>query len=518
MNKEIELDHGALRISLVRLVSAMAFFLGLLLIVIGVLGYYMSGLSHKELLNIHSNSMMPAINLQKLEQDLNFIGKELIKIEKNKKNIKFIQQLSATVANTGFKVELDEQSEALDNDNSPVFALKKQITSINEHVEKIIIPQDDLQKKVARQLLDYWRIIESKLTDYLNTPEASEIKILNIETNIEAMQTFLKTVNAIFTTNALTQLNSSKNFSQRSKFFIAIFLLIAIVAFVTITISTTIKTKALFKMFEKNEAEQKRLAEIVEKERQNNEQRINKEIEDTRILQEMLFPKSYMAFSTLEIAGSYFSASECGGDWWHYFEKDNKIFIWIGDATGHGLPATLITSAARSAVAIIERIIGISPSKAFDLLNTAILQTAKGKMQMTFFLGIFDKTTKELTYSNAGHLPPLLCCLDNPLNKPSTLIPLDKVRSPRLGESGRSQFTEHTIKLNINDAVLFYTDGVAELSKQKNEMKFLKDYCRIINREKDVAEIINELQEPLGAVFENSQLIDDATVVIAKVI
>ncbi len=90
--------------------------------------------------------------------------------------------------------------------------------------------------------------------------------------------------------------------------------------------------------------------------------RMESELQTAKTVQETLFPETRAKIGPLAIAGYYEPASECGGDWWHYCQIGNKIFLWIGDATGHGAPAALITSAAKSASTIIERL-NISPPR-----------------------------------------------------------------------------------------------------------------------------------------------------------
>ncbi|MEN0058912.1 MAG: SpoIIE family protein phosphatase, partial [Bdellovibrio sp.] len=128
--------------------------------------------------------------------------------------------------------------------------------------------------------------------------------------------------------------------------------------------------------------------------------RMESELQTAKTVQETLFPETRAQMGPLSIAGFYEPASECGGDWWHYCEVGSKIFLWIGDATGHGAPAALITSAAKSASTIIERL-NISPAQALELLNRSIYDVSKGRIMMTFFLASFDKQTGEVVYCNA---------------------------------------------------------------------------------------------------------------------
>src|SRR5205823_2940179 len=89
--------------------------------------------------------------------------------------------------------------------------------------------------------------------------------------------------------------------------------------------------------------------------------RMQSELATVKTVQETLFPASQSQFGPIRIKGHFEPASECGGDWWNYSRVEDKIFLWIGDATGHGAPAALITGAACSAAAVIEGLPDMSP-------------------------------------------------------------------------------------------------------------------------------------------------------------
>jgi len=119
--------------------------------------------------------------------------------------------------------------------------------------------------------------------------------------------------------------------------------------------------------------------------------RMEKELETAQTVQNTLFPESKTTIGNVQITGHYHPASECGGDWWFYSPMGERVFYWIGDATGHGVSAALVTSAARAAASIIENFPDIAPGKALGLLNNAICDTSKGKMLMTFSSGVMIK-------------------------------------------------------------------------------------------------------------------------------
>ncbi|RYZ67920.1 MAG: HAMP domain-containing protein, partial [Proteobacteria bacterium] len=230
---------------------------------------------------------------------------------------------------------------------------------------------------------------------------------------------------------------------------------------------------ALAKSFNAMAAEVSRLlGESAEKARMENE------LATAKTVQETLFPAATAQLGNISIAGHYTPASECGGDWWYYCTNGDKVYIWIGDATGHGAPAALLTSAARAVASVINYGPELPVGEALGILNRAICETSKGKMMMTFFLACIDKTTGEMTYANASHEAPYV--LRNGVTDPGRgdFENLNEVNNPRLGEQIDRVFKETSIQLNAGDRVVFYTDGVVDVKNPEEkvwgERKFLK--------------------------------------------
>lgn len=247
--------------------------------------------------------------------------------------------------------------------------------------------------------------------------------------------------------------------------------------------------------------------------------RMESELQTAKTVQETLFPETQAKIGPLAIAGYYEPASECGGDWWHYCQIGNKIFLWIGDATGHGAPAALITSAAKSASTIIERL-NISPAKALELLNRSIYDVSKGRIMMTFFLASFDIETGELSYSNASHEAPFLIRKTDGVLKKKDLIPLNEVNNPRLGQARDSVYEEVSIVLNEGDSVFFYTDGIPDIQNPSQEAWGEREFVKgLIAANKDYTGVNNTVEKFVVGFQDHRKgapLVDDVTFFIVK--
>lgn len=190
-----------------------------------------------------------------------------------------------------------------------------------------------------------------------------------------------------------------------------------------------------------------------------------KELEVAKTIQDSLVPASGLhEFPTLTLAGHFLSASETGGDWWSYYKiSGDRLMVVVGDVTGHGVPAAMITAAAKSACDTILAIENLIPDldQFANILNNAIAASGKGQFFMTCFVSIIDPAKKNMKFVNAGHNFPYLY-------RPAEdkFIQL-MARGPRLGEPATTKYEIKEIDLQPNDLVVWYTDGIIEDQNQE---------------------------------------------------
>jgi sigma-B regulation protein RsbU (phosphoserine phosphatase) len=140
--------------------------------------------------------------------------------------------------------------------------------------------------------------------------------------------------------------------------------------------------------------------------------RWKKELEVASAIQATLVPDSSLVeVEGISFAGYFEPATQCGGDWWSYYEMpDEKLLVIIGDVTGHGVASAMITAAAKgSATTMMDVTAGdLTLPALLKSLNAAIHDAAKGRFVMTCFASIYDPKTRQLTYANAGHNFPYI--------------------------------------------------------------------------------------------------------------
>lgn len=248
--------------------------------------------------------------------------------------------------------------------------------------------------------------------------------------------------------------------------------------------------------------------------------RMENELATVKTIQETLFPSANLLHPQAQVVGHFQPASECGGDWWSYTLIGNKLYLWIGDATGHGASAALITSAARSAAAIVESMPNLDPAMALKVMNHAINQTSRSKINMTFFLAFLNLDSGEMVYSNASHDPPYVLKASSEKLKKKDLIPLMEVNGARLGEKPDTEYQTATIQLQPGDQIFFYTDGIIDVQNPKGEnlgeRMFLKNLLQAVNDGSNPEHRITDFIRVMEEYRQGAELIDDVTMFLLR--
>ncbi len=193
---------------------------------------------------------------------------------------------------------------------------------------------------------------------------------------------------------------------------------------------------------------------------------LEKELEVARAVQHALLPDMVGAVPGFSLAGHYEPAAVCGGDWWMWKRPDDKhVLVLIGDVTGHGVPAALITGVAVGCVDALRP--GVSVSEALHQLDTAVLKAAKGEFCMSCFATLIDTETGETTVANAGHTFPYVGRWDGSRWVLSSLL----ARGRLLGSIDDYEFRTASSALGPGDVVVWFTDGITECTNGERQWR-----------------------------------------------
>lgn len=247
--------------------------------------------------------------------------------------------------------------------------------------------------------------------------------------------------------------------------------------------------------------------------------RMQDELDQARLIQMSMLPRENPRLPGFEIVGMCSPANEVGGDYYDFIwsisregESNEGLGIIIGDVAGHGMSSGLVVSMFKSSVYMFNQIIANPrPSQILTALNDMICQTSHKQLLMTCIYAYLDPKTRNLTLSNAGHpFPYHYKAADDQLEE------VELIAFP-LGIYG-NEFTDKTIHLQINDVVLFYTDGIVESKNTRDEMFSFERLAEFLheNAQLTAAEILKSLMAEVQHFTENGHQVDDITLVVIK--
>lgn len=220
---------------------------------------------------------------------------------------------------------------------------------------------------------------------------------------------------------------------------------------------------------------------------------LENELNIARNIQMAMLPKSYPPYperNDIDIYGQLTPAKAVGGDMFDFVLRDEKLFFCVGDVSGKGLPSAL-WMAMIVAVFRTQVVNEVRPELIVTTLNNALSARNELMMFATFFVGVLDLATGELTYCNAGHEAPILLDGDQPKF-------LDIESNVPLGVMAEWNYTVQQITLALGATLFLYTDGLTE-AENKDHAQFGRD--RIVEvLQKPLAGAENLIETVTGAV------------------
>jgi sigma-B regulation protein RsbU (phosphoserine phosphatase) len=254
-------------------------------------------------------------------------------------------------------------------------------------------------------------------------------------------------------------------------------------------------------------------------------ERLQSELEIAREVQNQLFPKTFPVSPTLRLAATCRPARLVSGDYYDYLNlEDQKLALAIGDVAGKGISAALLMATLQStmrahlragrelAVAAGNGSAAVQPSTAqlVGRLNQQLFAFTSPEKYATFYFAIYDEPSGVLTYTNAGHLPPILV-------RDGTASKLE-VTGTVVGAFAFAQYEESTVRLQPGDLLVCYTDGVTEPENEFGEM-FGEDRLTelvLTHASRDSEEIIAAVLESVHTWTGSPELQDDMTLLLAR--
>ena len=174
-------------------------------------------------------------------------------------------------------------------------------------------------------------------------------------------------------------------------------------------------------------------------------------------LQRSLLPERLPPIEGLELAARYLPGARgaaIGGDWYDVLERpDGRVALVVGDVAGHGLRAAASMGQLRNAFRAYG-MVEASPAEVVARINRLVMSGVEQVMATVLYL-VLDRETGEVSFSAAGHPPPLVIA-------PGGASYLEGGRSVPIGAADPAVFRESTAILPPGSSLLLYTDGLVE--------------------------------------------------------
>jgi phosphoserine phosphatase RsbU/P len=195
-------------------------------------------------------------------------------------------------------------------------------------------------------------------------------------------------------------------------------------------------------------------------------ERIHREIEVAREVQERLFPQEFPAIDGVSLAGHCRPQQGVGGDYYDSFLLDDgRMGLAIGDVSGKGISAALLMASLRASLRGMTLDAPDDLATMMDKVNRLVYEASATNRYATFFFATYNMQTHELIYVNAGHNPPFLVRR----NGDGFNVERLEAGGPVIGLLPFAKYEEQRCVLQPGDLLLAYTDGISEALSEHEE-------------------------------------------------
>jgi phosphoserine phosphatase RsbU/P len=194
-------------------------------------------------------------------------------------------------------------------------------------------------------------------------------------------------------------------------------------------------------------------------------ERLNREVEIAREVQERLFPQKLPIIAGLDYAGHCRPALGVGGDYYDFLAlPEGQLGIAIGDVSGKGIAAALMMASLQASLRSEATRAPENLAAAVANVNRLVYEASASNRYATFFYGQYDPAQGKFDFVNAGH------------NSPMLLHPGDGGKVTRLEPGGtviglieNVEYQQGCVRIRPGDLLVAYTDGISEAMNLEDE-------------------------------------------------
>ncbi|MDY6935481.1 MAG: SpoIIE family protein phosphatase [Spirochaetota bacterium] len=240
---------------------------------------------------------------------------------------------------------------------------------------------------------------------------------------------------------------------------------------------------------------------------------MEEQLELAKEIQEGLNPSNYYNKDGIQIKGYTRAAKGVGGDYFDYIDiDDNRVSALISDVSGKGIPASLVMVMIRTVFVSYISKKDVECASVVSAINDSLsAEFAIDKFATLFFM-IYDKSSGELAFSNAGHGP--LFCYRSSIDACTTT----KLEGVPIGIMEDVEYQQTKVRLMPGDIIVLYTDGITEMRNEAgDEYGRLRLQKLVVNHHdldaKDLVDkIVSDVEEFKGSANPH----DDMTILVLK--
>ncbi len=245
-------------------------------------------------------------------------------------------------------------------------------------------------------------------------------------------------------------------------------------------------------------------------------ERLNREIEIAREVQERLFPQRLPAIAGIDYSGACRPALGVGGDYYDFLKlADGDLGIAIGDVSGKGIAAALLMASLQASLRGQAMAGGGDLARLMCNVNQLVYDATPSNRYATFFYGQYHQESRVFTYVNAGHNPPIIL-----RRTPDGAIHVIRLETggPVVGLFPRAPYQQGSLVLEPGDLFLGFTDGISEaMNKEEEEWGEERLIPTVAaNAEHSAAEIIPSIMAEADRFASGAPQHDDMTLVVLK--
>lgn len=187
--------------------------------------------------------------------------------------------------------------------------------------------------------------------------------------------------------------------------------------------------------------------------------KMHEALETARKIQLSMLPHAFESVAVpfgVDVHAQLLPAKEVGGDLYDVFAIDeDHLCVAVGDVADKGVPAALFMAVAKTLIRAKAEP-GSTPEAILSKVNAELLRDNDQCLFVTLFLGIFERSSRRLSYANGGHNPPFIIDAEGT----PRLLPLQP--GAALGVIEGAPYQLQRVQLAPGEALFAYTDGVTE--------------------------------------------------------